>query len=487
MIMKSSSIHGLASVPRLLGLALLSLASAASLAASPSAPSSLHQFDISQYGAVGDGQALNTDAINRAIEACAKAGGGQVVIPPGQFLTGTIALRSHLTLVLSAGARLIGTTNLDQYARPAAPRGMLEAAWGKWNRGLVIGDHLEEVQILGPGVIDGNKVFDPTGEEKMRGPHTIALADCRHLVLRDVNIVDSANYAVFLQVCDDVEVRNVKITGGWDGIHWRGNPDRWCHNVQIIGCQFQTGDDALAGRYWDGTVISGCVINSSCNGLRLIGPATRLTVDNCLFYGPGLEPHRTSGERRRTNMLSGIILQPGAWDATRGLLDEVLLSRVTMKNVASPVTIWTKPGNPAGRITIENLDAVGVYRSALSIESWADSPITNLVLRGVRIEYAGGATADRGHQRVTGPGVDARQLPSWGLYARNIETLKLQDVRFDFAQVDFRPVLLADTVGKLELDNLRFPQVPTVSLPIITTNVAKVIWQGAPARPAGLP
>ena len=66
------------------------------------------------------------------------------------------------------------------------------------------------------------------------------------------------------------------------------------------------------------------MINSSCNGIRLIGPATRLIIHDCLFYGPGQQPHRTSGEKRRTNMLSGIILQPGAWDATRGPLDDVL-------------------------------------------------------------------------------------------------------------------------------------------------------------------
>jgi polygalacturonase len=91
------------------------------------------------------------------------------------------------------------------------------------------------------------------------------------VVLRDISVVDSANYAVFFQLCDDVEIRNVKFVGAGTGA-LAGRPERWCHNVKIINCQFYTGDDAIAGRYWDHTVISGCVINSSCNGIRLIGP-----------------------------------------------------------------------------------------------------------------------------------------------------------------------------------------------------------------------
>src|SRR5204863_245433 len=85
-----------------------------------------------------------------------------------------------------------------------------------------------------------------------------------------------------IEASEDVEVRDVKITGGWDGIHFRGAPQKWCHRVKIIHCQFYTGDDSIAGRYWQDTLISGCILNSSCNGIRLIGPATHLIVDDCL-------------------------------------------------------------------------------------------------------------------------------------------------------------------------------------------------------------
>jgi hypothetical protein len=428
-------------------------------------------FDIREYRTAGDTSRLDTGAINRAIEACSKAGGGQVLVPPGRFITGTVHLRSHVTFFLAAGATLVGTTNLEAYEAPTVPAFMPEARWGKWHHGLIVADGAQDVTICGTGTIDGHKVFDPTGEEHMRGPHAIIFAGCRGFTIRDVSIVDAANYAVFFQASDDVEVRNVKILGGWDGVHFRGAPGHWCHNVSIINCQFSTGDDSIAGRYWDNTVISGCLLNSSCNGIRLIGPATHLLVNDCLFYGPGQRPHRTGG---RTNMLSGVILQPGAWDRTEGLLDEVLLANNTMRDVASPVTIWTKPGNTVGRVTISGLNATGVYRSALSVESWADEPITNVVLRNASIEFAGGGKAGEARQPVKRPGVDVRSLPAWGIYARNVEHLALEDVRLTLAAADLRPVLSADNLNRLTLDNFRYPAVAGVVQPLVTNNVFKV-------------
>lgn len=430
-------------------------------------------FNVRNYGARGDGVNLDTEAINLAVAACSKAGGGKVLFPPGRYLTGTIRLASHITIFLDAGATLVGTTNLAMYSRPQPPDYMPEARWGKWHNGLIVGENLEDVTIAGPGVINGNKVFDPTGEERMRGPHTIVFVNCNRFKLQDVTIVDSANYAVFFQVSDQVEVHNVKFVGGWDGVHFRGAPNRPCRGVIITGCLFQTGDDAIAGRYWDNVVISGCIVNSSCNGLRLIGPASRLIVHDCLFYGPGEQPHRTSGAARRTNMLSGIILQPGAWDATSGQLDDVLVSDVTMQSVASPITIWLKRGNTAGRVTVERLSASGVYRAPISVESWWESPVTNIVFRDVTVQYTGGMTSADVVKQVIAPGVDARPLPAWGFYARNVETLTLENVRLRLARDDVRPVISAEKVGCLNLDAVKYTRVPGVNNPFVFTNVTK--------------
>ena len=429
-------------------------------------------FRVRKYGAAGDGKTLDTAAINKAIDACAKAGGGQVLLTPGTYLSGTVRLKSNVVLKLAAGARLVGTADLEQYDHFTAPKGTPEARSPKWHRALILGVGVKNVTITGRGVIDGNKVFDPRGEERMRGPHTIILGNSRGVTIRDVGITDSANYAVLIEFSSDVEVRNVKFTGGWDGVHFRGWIRRPCRDLSIVGCQFFTGDDSIAGRYVRNLLVTDCVLNSSCNGIRVIGPARNMIVHDCLFYGPGVHPHRTGG---RHNMLSGIILQPGAWDVSDGALEDVLISDVTMKNVQSPVTLYLRrTGNTATGITVSRLAATGVYRAAASVESWTDTPVGRVVFRDVSIEYVGGGTAEQGGKAARPPALDARPLPAWGLYARNVSDLVLEDVRLSCARKDLRPVLIADGVKRLKLDAFRFPRIAGAAGPLVLKDVGRV-------------
>jgi len=366
---------------------------------------------------------------------------------------------------------LVGAPDPNSYQQPRVPDFMPEASWGRWHRALILGEGLEDIGIAGGGVIDGNKVFDPRGEERMRGPHTFVFVNCKNVTVRDVSFVDSANYAIFFQISDHVDIRNVKFTGGWDGVHWRGAPERPCRHVSITSCRFYTGDDCIAGRYWEDTVISDCIINSACNGIRLIGPAKRLIIRDCLFYGPGLHPHRTSN---RYNMLAGINLQPGAWDATKGELDDVFISDIAMTNVTTPFHFMMKPGNTAGRITVTRASATGAYLAACSIESWAETAFENVIFRDVDIEFEGGGAADQVPSEVKSPGVDARPLPAWGFYVRNVERLMLEDVRLTCKKPDLRPVIICEDVNDLTLDTVRFPRYEGVANPLVLKDVTRV-------------
>jgi polygalacturonase len=427
-------------------------------------------FSVRSYGATGDGKTLDTAAINAAVKACSESGGGQVRFAPGRYISGTVHLRDNVTLYFDAGATLVGTEELNDYQTFTPPAETPEAKFGpKWHTALILGVGVKNVTLAGPGTIDGNKVFNPNGEEKMRGPHTIILGNCRDISIRDLSIKDSANYAVMIEFSQRIDVRNVTITGGWDGVHFRGWSDNPCRDIQITGCRLFTGDDSIAGRYVNGLLIRDCVINSSCNGIRIIGPVSGMIVDDCLFYGPGLQPHRSSN---RSNMLSGIVLQPGGWDACPGPLENVLISNVTMTRVASPVSVILKrSGNTAENITIAGLTATGVYRAAASVESWTDTPCGRVIFRDISVEYDGGEAAEQAAKPAQKPGVDVRPLPAWGFFAKNAKEVILENVRLYCQKKDLRPVISCEDVDRLTLDAVHFPQVPEVTVPVVLKNV----------------
>lgn len=149
-------------------------------------------FDVKRYGASGNGAALDTAAINQAVEACHAAGGGTVFFPAGTYLTGTVHLKSNVTLWLDAGAVVRGSRNLAHYQT-----GIQGQAW---YAALILGRGVENVAIAGHGTIAGDKVFNPKGEENMRGPHAALFVDCRNVTVRDVAFQDAANYALIIHL-----------------------------------------------------------------------------------------------------------------------------------------------------------------------------------------------------------------------------------------------------------------------------------------------
>mgnify|MGYP003332776353 CR=1 FL=1 len=134
----------------------------------------------------------NAEAIDKAIAAVAK--GGTVVVPSGVFLSSTVHLKSNITLHLDEGATIKGvddpgaydsyipTKDMSRYDSGAGTLNSNVSSDAAWNRALVLGVGVENVSITGPGGFDGSHVFDSTGEEHMRGPHTILFAESRNLL-----------------------------------------------------------------------------------------------------------------------------------------------------------------------------------------------------------------------------------------------------------------------------------------------------------------
>jgi Pectate lyase superfamily protein len=409
--------------------------------------------NVKQYGAVADGKTLDTRAINKAIEACAASGGGIVFFPAGGYVSGTVILKSNITLDLDSGATLIGSKNFEDYKLIGA------AEWTPLAypvRAFILGDGLTNVAIEGHGTIDGNKVYDAqlfrektkvlrpeqmpgwVVSEVNRGPHTVALTNCTRVRIRDVRVKDSANYAFRIRSCQDVNIRGVSVQDGWDGFNVSGSK-----LVTISDCNVQSGDDSIAGGGNDHLLISNCLLNSSANAVRLISGNKHVQISNCAIYGPGAYVHRSS-EHHAT--LTGILIEPlhpllPRWPSDS--IEDILVSDVIIQNVRRPFLISTRGSGIAMRdIALNNISVIGGGKEASVIRGDTKIPIANISLYNVRMVTVGG---------VTEPNFPS---PAYGFECSNIENLEFHDVTVRYEDPDRRPALSCDTVENLVLDGL---------------------------------
>ena len=320
-------------------------------------------IEVTEHGVVGDGTTLNTEALNKVIQDAPD--GAVIHVGAGKYLTGTIHLKSHMTLELDSLAEIIGTTDLDAYDHYKPTKDMARYDTGagsvnanltgdeRWTKALVLGQNLDDVTICGKGTFNGQHVVDSLGEESMRGPHGILIAESKNVKLEGFTIKCASNYAVLGYELVDSEVDGLTIHEGWDGVHIRGG-----ENLVIQNCDIQTGDDAVAGGYWKNMVIKDCQLNSSCNGIRMIEPSTDVTIEGCNIYGPGVYYHRTSGPQKRS--IYGIVLEPGAWGDAPGHTENVLIKNVTMDAVLSPVVYSMGEDNTCSGLTIDGLKATHI-------------------------------------------------------------------------------------------------------------------------------
>ncbi len=293
--------------------------------------------------------------------------------------------------------------------------------------------------------------------------------------IRDVTVLDSANYAIFFQGGSDGAVRNVVIEGGWDGVHWRASRGVSGNGLVISDCRIHTGDDAIAGAYCNDVHVSNCVLNSSCNAVRLIGPAEGVFIHDCLMYGPGRHPHRTTNN---TTSLAALCIQPGGWGPMPGLFTNVVITRCTMRDISTPIIAMLKHPQDNGSLTITDIEASGVHRAPISIESWGGTPWTSVTLRRITMRCATDMTPFAVDADINPPHVDARPLPTWGLFARAVTELTLDHVHLDRQGDDPRPALRMEQVGTLRSHDVYTS--PTAVAPRLNVALHLPLWQQVP-------
>ena len=409
-------------------------------------------ISILSYGAVADDTTVNNaPAINQAITDCAALGGGTVVVPPGNYTTGSLFMKSRVTLHLEKGAILKGSARMSDYASLTTQRNLSRYESGvgtvnynsatdeQWSKAMIFAIETHHASITGPGAIDGADVRNPLGEEHMRGPHTILAVGCRHLQLDSITINHSANYAILGFEISASTFSHLKINGGWDGIHIRG-----AKNISISHCVMHTGDDALAGGYWHKAKIEGCVLNSSCNGIRMIMPSSHVEISDCTFEGPGRYPHITSG---RTATEHAINIQPGGWGKAPGRLDHIYIRRCRISHVLAPIAITLSEDNKAGTIVIDHLTATDIQHMAMSVKSWGTAMTHNVVISNSDLEFVGKNDPTLPDFFKGKPFSEWPVFPCWAIYLRNIDKVRMNNVRLRLKGHDYREAITYDHVG----------------------------------------
>lgn len=434
------------------------------------------------FGAVGDGVARETQALQRGIDACAQAGGGTLVCPPGVYSTGQLVLRSRVTLHLERGATLRGSANIADY--PILHRGSPV--------GLIYAEQAEGAAITGPGCIDGNgEAFwrkretphDWAEAKKSMGtwiPHfdydplhrpraLILFVKCRDSRIENVRITNSLHWTLLMVACDGAVLRNITMRTPLYGPNTDGIDLDACRDVLVDGCDIFTGDDAIALKNkneWGikrpsrRITVRNCLLRSATHGFT-IGTETQDDFEEITFVDSEI---RSPSGKVRTLTGIGLSILDGA------AIRQVHVARIRMSGVVAPIQI--RLGNAArgqekprpGRIAdlrledVEIRDASGVCLVA----GLPGHPLEGIVLRNITVDRSG--RLRKGQIMPDVPELESeyplnavwRFLPAQGFYLRHARSVAMDRIAIRGSHADARPAFLAEDVIGLEAGGLSF-------------------------------
>ena len=451
-------------------------------------------FNIIDFGAIPDGKTLNTDAIQKTVDACTKAGGGQVYVAPGVFLTGTLFLKDNVNLYLEAGATLLGSTRIEDYK----PRSVIVAEGantiGITGRGTIDGQGQVFWELRNPEEIQSHRRrkfgWVPTfyyQHKKQVSGRLIRIIDCTDVHISDVIMKNSESWTLLILGCDDVNVRGVRILNPLIGPNTDGIDIDASSNVTISDCYIYTADDAIClknevegytDRVCRNITVTNCILTTVCNGFK-IGTGSKGSFENIVLSnltikaGEPSEPLAQSALETIDPEHYGNALGPLGGLAIEtvdgGNLRGVAVSNIVMKGVRAPIFI--RRANRASMknlnavpgilkdVTIDNIIAYGASTTS-SISGLPEYPVENVSLSNIRIEIEGGGTEEMAARKLpelptTYPESSMwGRLPAHGFFCRHVERLTMNNVSVMCENPDARPLLICDDVSGLRLNGL---------------------------------
>ena len=456
-------------------------------------------YNIADFGAKPDGETLCTEAIQNAVEQCAKNGGGTVYFPAGTWLTGTIYLKSHVTLWLDSGCVLLGSKEKKDYGRPYKVEGGENRTFSYW--AIIAGRNLQDIAVRGRGTIDGQG-SNFRYKEGAR-PKNIYLESCSDVLIEGVRLRSAGSWMQHYRNCDRLTIRDIAVFNhvGYnnDGLNIDSSRD-----VTITGCVVDSDDDGIVLKSLSRTpceniTISDCVVSSHCNSIKMGtesgGGFQNVTVTNCTICSPRYSKV-TYGRQRG---LAGVALEI----VDGGTLDRVAISNLTIKGVTVP--IFMRLGNRARlyekdqskpdighfrNVIVSNVVATECSPIGCSITGLPDHSIENVTLSNVHLGFEGMGTAEDAARDVAEKPESYPEstmfgtLPAYGFFCRHVKGLRFQNLRLETSAADYRHAMVLDDVKDAVLDSIDAPFAAGAAGMILCANSQDVLIRNC-RPPAG--
>jgi hypothetical protein len=434
----------------------------------PAQKSSTKVFDIVDFGAVGDGKTVNTEAIQRALDACTGKGGGTVRVPNAQFVTGTILLKDNCTLYLEDQAVLLGSLDPKDYRNIDPFKDGLGAEVGF---AMVAAVDAKNIGITGRGAINGRgkelaASMPFKGEGWGNRPFLIRFVRSTGVTLRDAQLLYGGAWTLNFFQSKNVTIERLKIKSFGvphnDGINIDSS-----QGFVIKDCDVDSGDDALVFKTTSSVptrdiTVTNCRLKSNQGAIKF-GTESVANFENIKISNCQIRDTKNGGIK--------LLSVDGAH------LENITISDITMDNVATPIFVrlgarlkvfreGEKKAERAGfirNVVIRNVRAKAAVKAQLTppsgilITGIPGHSVGTLTLENIEIELAGGGTREQGRQTIeekidTYPEISrfGPTLPAFGVYARHTNGLKIKGLTVKLSAPDLRPALVCQDCNDSE-------------------------------------
>ncbi|MCR5130630.1 MAG: glycoside hydrolase [Prevotella sp.] len=428
-------------------------------------------YNIVDFGAVDNLKSNSTMAIQKAIDECSRQGGGRVVIPTGQFVTGSIVLKSNVELHLERGATLFGSTDLKDYK--AMKSSYVSLRTQTTTIQLIYADSVSNVAITGSGTIDGRgRAFEKLSwnDEGITRPHLLRFIQSTDITIKDITLRNSGCWMQHYLACDRLCIDGIKVFNrnnyNNDALDIDG-----CHEVIVRGMIADSDDDGItlkstSPRLCENVRISDCVISSHCNAVKL-GTETNGGFRNINISGIVVKPSYDQKEKFFGQWIGSSAISLEIVDG--GVMENVSVSDFTVEGTESPIFIrlgnrgrgYLSSGKDMENIVpIDHVGSInGVHLNNIqirnagsmgcSITGLPNHPVENVWLSNITIHHKGGVAAadlktideavadekEKAYPEATMWG----NLPAKGFFVRHARNINFNQVTILTEQADARP------------------------------------------------